>query len=89
MAAKRVRGAQRSIHRRNLIYQLIYPYTKALFFHYYGTVEVRGTENIPGNTPVIFAWGFGGQYLFMLPEYDAVVVITNSLANATRALLLT
>ncbi|MFN1835459.1 serine hydrolase domain-containing protein [Balneola sp. MJW-20] len=36
------------------------------------------------NTPVIFAWGFGGQYLFMLPEYDAVVVITNSLANATQ-----
>lgn len=35
-------------------------------------------------TPIYFAWGFGGQYLFLLPEYDAAVVITNSLANATQ-----
>jgi 1-acyl-sn-glycerol-3-phosphate acyltransferase len=55
MAANRVRGAQRSIHRRNLIYQLIYPYTRTFFFHYYGKVEVRGTENIPRKAPVIFA----------------------------------
>jgi len=55
MAKKRVRGAQRSIHVRNLIYHFIYPYTKIFFFHYYGRVEVRGKENIPRNTPVIFA----------------------------------
>ena len=55
MAGKRVRGAQRSIHKRNLIYQLIYPYVKTFFYHYYGKVEIRGKENIPRNTPVIFA----------------------------------
>ena len=55
MTAKRVRGAQRSIHRRNLIYQLIYPYARTFFFHYYGKVEVRGTKNIPRKAPVIFA----------------------------------
>lgn len=55
MARKRVRGAQRSIHKRNLIYQFIYPYTKIFFFHYYGKVEVKGKENIPRNVPVIFA----------------------------------
>ena len=55
MARKRVRGAQRSIYRRNLIYHTIYPYTRIFFFHYYGRVEVRGKENIPRGEPVIFA----------------------------------
>jgi len=55
MARKRVRGAQWSIHKRNLIYQLIYPYAGAFFYQYYGKVEIRGTENIPRNAPVIFA----------------------------------
>ena len=52
---KRVRGAQQGIHRRNLIYWLLYPYAKAFFFNYYGKVEVRGKENIPRKAPVIFA----------------------------------
>lgn len=55
MSGKRVRGAQKSIHRRNLIYQIIYPYARAFFYHYYGKLEIRGTENIPRNAPVIFA----------------------------------
>lgn len=55
MAGKKVRGAQRSIHKRNLIYQFIHPYTGTFFYHYYGKVEVRGKENIPRNVPVIFA----------------------------------
>jgi len=55
MTGKRVRGAQESIHRRNLIYQIIYPYTKTFFYHYYGKLEIRGTENIPRKAPVIFA----------------------------------
>ncbi|MDF1576753.1 MAG: 1-acyl-sn-glycerol-3-phosphate acyltransferase, partial [Bacteroidales bacterium] len=55
MTKKRVRGARRGIHIRNLIYYLIYPYTKIFFFHYYGKVEIRGRENIPRNAPVIFA----------------------------------
>ncbi|WP_020404050.1 serine hydrolase domain-containing protein [Gracilimonas tropica] len=33
---------------------------------------------------VYFAWGFGGQYIFMIPELNSVVVITNSLQNATQ-----
>ncbi len=55
MARKRVRGAQRSIHRRNLVYHTIYPYTRQVFFHYYGKVEFSGVENIPRGEPVIFA----------------------------------
>jgi 1-acyl-sn-glycerol-3-phosphate acyltransferase len=55
MAVKRVRGARQGIHRRNLIYQFIYPYVRVFFFHYYGKVEIRGKENIPRNAPVIFA----------------------------------
>jgi len=55
MAKEQVRGAQQSIHIRNLIYYLIYPYTRIFFFHYYGKVEVRGKENIPRHQPVIFA----------------------------------
>jgi CubicO group peptidase (beta-lactamase class C family) len=31
-----------------------------------------------------FAWGFGGQYIFILPELSSVVVVTNSLENATQ-----
>ncbi|HDS07843.1 MAG TPA: hypothetical protein ENO05_09475 [Bacteroides sp.] len=55
MARSDVRGAQQTIHRRNLIYHTLYPYTKLFFFHYYSTVEVTGKENIPRNQPVIFA----------------------------------
>jgi len=33
---------------------------------------------------VFFAWGFGGQYIFMIPELNSVVVITNSLTTATQ-----
>jgi len=55
MAKKRVRGAQRSIHKRNLIYHFINPYVGFFFFDFYGKVEVRGKENIPRNAPVIFA----------------------------------
>lgn len=38
-----------------------------------------------GDYKVFFAWGFGGQYLFMLPELDAVVVLTGALKNATQS----
>lgn len=31
-----------------------------------------------------FAWGYGGQYIFIIPELDAVVVMMSSLANATQ-----
>lgn len=34
--------------------------------------------------PVRFAWGYGGQYIFMIPDLDAVVVITSSLSGATQ-----
>ena len=55
MAKKRVRGALKSIHRRNWIYYWIYPYVGMFFFHYYGKVEVKGKKNIPRKAPVIFA----------------------------------
>lgn len=31
-----------------------------------------------------FAWGHGGQYIMMVPELDAVVVMTSSVTNASR-----
>jgi len=55
MTKRKVMGASKAIHRRNLIYQLIYPYTRIFFFQYYGKVEIRGRENIPRGQPVIFA----------------------------------
>ena len=55
MARSDVRGAQQHIHRRNLIYYLIYPYVRSFFFHYYSDVEILGKENIPRDQPVIFA----------------------------------
>jgi CubicO group peptidase (beta-lactamase class C family) len=30
--------------------------------------------------PVVFAWGFGGQYIFVVPSLDLVVVTTSSIA---------
>lgn len=38
-----------------------------------------------GEFKVRFAWGFGGQYIFMIPEIDAVVVLTGSLQNADQS----
>lgn len=31
----------------------------------------------------LFAWGHGGQYIFMIPELDAVVVLTSSVTQAS------
>lgn len=33
---------------------------------------------------VFFAWGFGGQYLFMIPELEAAVVLTSSSDNPSQ-----
>ena len=33
---------------------------------------------------VYFAWGFGGQYIFVVPDLEAVIVITSSLNGATQ-----
>jgi CubicO group peptidase (beta-lactamase class C family) len=33
---------------------------------------------------VYFAWGFGGQYIFMIPELNATVVITSTLNGANQ-----
>jgi len=33
---------------------------------------------------VYFAWGFGGQYIFIIPELNSVSVITSFLDNATQ-----
>lgn len=38
-----------------------------------------------GGYNVNFAWGFGGQYIFMIPQLDAVVVLTGTLQNATQS----
>lgn len=37
-----------------------------------------------GGYRTFFAWGHGGQYIFMIPELDAVVVITSSVTRASR-----
>ncbi len=34
---------------------------------------------------VHFAWGYGGQYIFMIPNLNAVVVVTGALQNATQS----
>ncbi len=55
MARKKVRGAQKGIHKRNLVFYMIQPYVKRVFYQYYGKIEFKGLENIPRGEPVIFA----------------------------------
>jgi 1-acyl-sn-glycerol-3-phosphate acyltransferase len=55
MAKRKVRGAQKSIYRRNLIFYMIQPYVRLIFYQFYGKVEFKGRENIPLGEPVIFA----------------------------------
>lgn len=38
-----------------------------------------------GGHKVYFAWGFGGQYIFVIPDLDATVVLTGALDNATQS----
>jgi hypothetical protein len=38
-----------------------------------------------GRHLVHFAWGYGGQYIFMIPSIDAIVVMTGTLYNATQS----
>lgn len=33
---------------------------------------------------IYFAWGFGGQYIFIIPELNSVAVLTSFLENATQ-----
>jgi CubicO group peptidase (beta-lactamase class C family) len=37
-----------------------------------------------GGYDVYFAWGFGGQYIFIIPELNSVTVVTSFLENATQ-----
>ena len=37
-----------------------------------------------GGYKVYFAWGYGGQYIFIIPELDATIVLTGALENATQ-----
>jgi len=55
MARRKVRGARKGIYRRNLLFYLIQPYVKTIFYQFYGKVEFKGQENIPRGEPVIFA----------------------------------
>lgn len=38
-----------------------------------------------GEFRVQFAWGFGGQYIFIIPELSAIVVLTGSLQSADQS----
>jgi CubicO group peptidase (beta-lactamase class C family) len=33
-----------------------------------------------GGQPAFYAWGYGGQYIFLVPKLDLVVVTTSSTA---------
>lgn len=37
-----------------------------------------------GKYTTLFAWGHGGQYIMMIPELDAVVVMTSSVTDESR-----
>lgn len=39
-----------------------------------------------GGYEAIFAWGYGGQYLFVIPEINMVVVCTSNLNNRPRGI---
>jgi CubicO group peptidase (beta-lactamase class C family) len=44
---------------------------------------VRG-EDGPGGATTYFAWGYGGQFVFVTPELDLVVALTSSLNPEAR-----
>ena len=72
MAKRKVRGAQKGIYRRNLLFYMIQPYVKSIFYHYYGKMEVQGQENIPRGEPVIFAPNHQNALM------DALIVLFSS-----------
>ncbi len=37
-----------------------------------------------GGEQTYFAWGYGGQYIFIVPRLDLIVVVTSSLTNRPR-----
>ena len=37
-----------------------------------------------GGERAYFAWGFGGQFIVVVPRLDLVIVATSSLRNRTR-----
>ncbi|MEM8483936.1 MAG: serine hydrolase [Bacteroidota bacterium] len=37
-----------------------------------------------GGEQTYFAWGYGGQYIFILPELESIVIVTSSLRNRPR-----
>lgn len=39
-----------------------------------------------GGYETVFAWGYGGQYIFVIPEVDMVVVCTSNLENRPRGI---
>ncbi|TVQ10541.1 MAG: class C beta-lactamase-related serine hydrolase [Balneolaceae bacterium] len=43
-------------------------------------------HNTFGGHSVWFAWGYGGQYLFLIPEMDAVVVLTGNPDTRSRGM---
>jgi CubicO group peptidase (beta-lactamase class C family) len=43
-------------------------------------------HNTFGGHSVWFAWGYGGQYLFLIPEMDAVIVLTGNPDTRSRGM---
>lgn len=72
MAKRKVVGAVDRIDRRNLIYFVLYNWVKAIFFQFYGKVEVHGVENVPKNAPVIFTPNHQNALM------DALIVLYSS-----------
>ncbi|MFC2079900.1 1-acyl-sn-glycerol-3-phosphate acyltransferase [Bacteroidota bacterium] len=72
MANRKVLGAVERIDRRRLSYYPIYYYVSSIFFQYYRKVEVRGLENIPKDSPVIFAPNHQNALM------DALIVLFSS-----------
>jgi 1-acyl-sn-glycerol-3-phosphate acyltransferase len=72
MAKRKVLGAVERIDRRQFTYHLIYAYVSTVFNQFYKKVEVHGLENIPKNTPVIFAPNHQNALM------DALIVLFSS-----------
>lgn len=72
MNKKKVLGAVERIDRRLISYTLLYNYVNAVFMQYYRKVEVHGLENIPKDSPVIFAPNHQNALM------DALIVLFSS-----------
>lgn len=61
-------------------------YERPYFYSYWWWLSSDNTANNRKQKPYLFAWGNGGQYLFIIPEHKLVMVFTGTNFNSKEML---